>query len=89
MQKNYQMLFFDRKRLSLKAVFKVKKKKNFSNANLVLEIFQVKLLPELNKQVGGVISNAFFSKQILTLLAAIYKIKTQSVFYLLPQNWAQ
>ena len=35
-------------------------KKFFSN---VLEIFQVKLLPEVNKQVGGIISSAFFSKQ--------------------------
>ena len=26
----------------------------------------MKVLPEVNKQVGGVISNAFFSKQILT-----------------------
>ena len=47
------------------------KKKFLSNANLVLKTFQVKLLPEVNKQVGGVISNAFFSKQILTLRAAI------------------
>ena len=47
----YQILLFDRKYLSLKAVFKVKKY-IFLNANLVLEIFQVKVLPEVNKQVG-------------------------------------
>ena len=46
--KNYKILYFDRKHLSLKAAFKVKK--FFSNANLVLEILQVKLLPEVNKQ---------------------------------------
>ena len=31
----------------------------------------MKALPEVNKQVGGVISNVFFSKQILILCAAI------------------
>ena len=56
--------------LVLKSSFQ-SKKKLFSNANLVLKIFQVKLLLEVNKQVGGGISNAFFSKQILTLHAAI------------------
>ena len=56
--------------LAIKAAFKVKKK-FLSNANLVLKTFQVKLLPEINKQVGGVISNAFISKQILTLPAII------------------
>ena len=51
--------------LVLKSGFQ-KKKQFSSNANLVLEIFQVKLLPEVNKQVSGVIF-----KQILTLHAAI------------------
>ena len=57
--------------LALKSSFQSKKKNFFSNVNLVLEIFPVKLLPEVNKQIGGVILNAFLSKQVLTLRAAI------------------
>ena len=44
----------------------------FPNANLVQgwDILS-EVLPEVNKQNGSVISNAFFSKRILTLIAEI------------------
>ena len=46
--------------------FQTKKTTNFPNANIVLKIFQLKYLAEVNKRVGGFISNGFFSKQIFT-----------------------
>ena len=49
----------------------------------------MKVLPEANKQGGSVISNVFFSKQILTLFAAIKKVSTRSIFFLSQQNLAQ
>ena len=64
-KKKHQILFFDNRSLSLKATFKPKK--TFPNAILVLEIIQVKVLSEVNKQVGCVISSAFFAKQNLTV----------------------
>ena len=54
----------------MKAGFFNKKQKKFPDASLVIEIFPAKVLPKVNKQVGGINSNAFFSKQILTQLAA-------------------
>ena len=63
-------------------------KNSFLNANLFLEIFQLKVLPKVNKQVGGDVSDAFFSKQIVFITAAIKNVTVRSVFVLSPHNLA-
>ena len=56
--------------MSVKAAFN-NNINNFPNANLVLEIFLLNVSQVVNKEVGVVITKAYFSKQILTLLLAI------------------
>ena len=64
-------------------------KKSFPNANLFLQIFELKVLPEENKQVGGNISNAcvFLETNFYTNSRLNKKLLLDQLLFYCQKNW--